>query len=458
MEFDGNEIAGRVLWRGRPGYEEARRSAVWHSRKPARYPDGVLIAETERDVVDAVKLAGERGMRVKARAGGHSWTASSVREDGLLLDLSRLTDFSIDAGTATASVQPGAKGRDFNRALAEHGLFFPTGHCPTIAIGGFLLQGGWGWLSRDLGPACMSVVAVDVVMATGEIVHADAEHNQELLWAARGAGSGYFGVVVRYHLRCHPRPTVLRMSTYVYPRTSIEAVTRWVQEQHDAWPAGLELQLLATGARDATGEPIEGGEPILMLLAFALFSDEDAAAKALTLLDACPERESALIAQVAVNVTLDQLYDVFDDVARPEDASAGDSLWSDAGPDELVPAFVHMVDELPTPRSYVLCWPWIPRPLEGSALTITGRHYVSPFAVWTDPADEPLYDRWAADQVRAVDHLSKGIQLADENLIARPNARYMSDEHAARLEELRARWDPEGRFHGFLFGPITAGS
>ena len=37
-------------------------------------------------------------------------------------------------------------------------------------------------------------MAIDVVTADGELVHADERENADLLWAARGAGPGFFGV------------------------------------------------------------------------------------------------------------------------------------------------------------------------------------------------------------------------------------------------------------------------
>ena len=55
----------------------------------------------------------------------------------------------------------------------------------------------------------MSVEAIDVVTADGELVRADEEQNAELLWAARGSGPGFFGVVTRFHLRLQPRPRVV---------------------------------------------------------------------------------------------------------------------------------------------------------------------------------------------------------------------------------------------------------
>ena len=48
-----------------------------------------------------------------------------------------------------------------------------------------------------------------------------------------------------------------------------------------------------------------------------------------------------------------------------------------------------------------------------------------------------------------MEHLSTGIQLADENLGARP-ARFVSDENLRRLDEIRARYDPDGRFHSWM--------
>jgi FAD/FMN-containing dehydrogenase len=97
-------------------------------------------------------------------------------------------------------------GEELAPALNARGRMFPGGHCPSVGLGGFLLQGGQGWNCRTLGWACESVRAIDIVTADGELVHASEDENTDLLWAARGAGPGFFGVVTRFHLRLHPRP------------------------------------------------------------------------------------------------------------------------------------------------------------------------------------------------------------------------------------------------------------
>jgi hypothetical protein len=54
--------------------------------------------------------------------------------------------------------------------------------------------------------------------------------------------------------------------------------------------------------------------------------------------------------------------------------------------------------------------------------------------------------------MREMEDLATGIQLADENLGARP-ARFVGEEHLRRLDEVRARYDPEGLFHAWMGRP-----
>ena len=134
-----------TFWRGDPGYERARRNAVANGRKPNRFPDVIVRAQTDKDVVEAVRLANTHDLKIGIRSGGHSWAASFLRDGGMLLDLSQMTDFSIATTERTATVRPAVRGADLDLALRNYGLFFPIGHCLPVTLGGFLLQGGFGW-------------------------------------------------------------------------------------------------------------------------------------------------------------------------------------------------------------------------------------------------------------------------------------------------------------------------
>src|SRR5580704_16375527 len=195
-------LAGRLLLRGDAGYEQARTGRIFNARHPDRFPAAVLLARDDEDVAAGVRLAAERGWTVSVRSGGHSWAAWSLRDDALLIDLGGLRDLAYDPATGVVSARPAIQGGlELAPFLAERGRAFSGGHCASVGLGGYLLQGGQGWDGRARGWACQSVVGLDVVTADGALVRASASQNSDLLWAARGAGPGFPGVVTRFRLQ-----------------------------------------------------------------------------------------------------------------------------------------------------------------------------------------------------------------------------------------------------------------
>ena len=295
-------IGGRVFWRGETGYEDARTGALWNGRKPDRFPDVIVQAASDADVIAAVRLARRQGLRIGVRSGGHSWAGSFLRDGGMLIDLSRMNSFTVDADARTASIQPGLIGTDLNRALRKHGLFFPTGHCTSVGLGGFLLQGGFGWNSRLWGPACVSVRGIDVVTADGELWHADEKRSPELFWAARGAGPGFFGVVTRFHLALHPRPKAFLKSDYVYPIEVYDEVLRFVRAVQPK--LSRQMECLVFTRRDITGS---NAGPQALLTAPVIADSREEAIEALAILEQCPVRDRAIVAEVNAVTEFDEL-------------------------------------------------------------------------------------------------------------------------------------------------------
>src|SRR5258705_8391882 len=143
----------KKFFRGADGYETARRETVWNGLLPERFPDVIVQAHDTDDVVAAIRYARDNGHHVGVRSGGHSWAASHLRDGGLLLDVSRLDHCTVDPDRMTADVGPGKVASIFAAELDSQGLFFPSGHCEGIGLGGYLLQGGYGWDSKGVGPA-----------------------------------------------------------------------------------------------------------------------------------------------------------------------------------------------------------------------------------------------------------------------------------------------------------------
>jgi FAD/FMN-containing dehydrogenase len=449
----GRAFDGQAFRRGEDGYEQARRGAVWNARTPARFPELIVIANSEADVAGAVRLAIDQEMKVGVRSGGHSWAGNHVRDGGLLLDLSRLGGVEIDAEARTAAVQPGCRGNELVAALAEHELFFPAGHCVGVALGGYLLQGGYGWNGRVHGPACMSVQAIDVVTAGGELVHASAEQNADLLWAARGSGPGFFGVVTRFHLALQPKPRVVANGLVLYAIEELEEVFAWAQEIAPHVPRNMELMLIVHHG--------DHGELEIAVTGPVLAEDERQARDALALLQTCPALDRAKLAVPYIPVTLDDLYAGVHAAYPDEHRYSADNMWTHAPIEQLLPGLRHIAETMPPAPSHMLWMNWGPGstpapPRADMAYSVEDDTYIALYGVWQDESQDEQNISWATERMREMAGLASGIQLADENLGRRP-ARALSDEHLARLDELRASYDPDGRFHPWMARPDGAG-
>jgi FAD/FMN-containing dehydrogenase len=445
----------RRLEKGAPGYEEARRAASWNALLPDRRPEQIVLARDADDVVAAVAYAREAGLTVKARSGGHSWTASGIREGSVLVDLSAMDRVEHTPGAPTAAVEPGVHGRRLNELLAADGLFFPTGHCSTVALGGFLLQGGWGWNSRSVGPACLSVEAVEVVTAAGELIRASREENPDYWWAARGAGPGFFGIVTRFHLRLYERPAAMRRSFYIYPTEVAAEVLHWAHEIGPQLPPELELGLIATTPRGPDGELVEGGAALLVN-GHALMADEATARESLELLETCPVLERAQVRATQMPTDFAELYSRSDAMEQEGFRWCADNVWTDAGAEELVPVVEDLVQSVPSALSHVLWYPWHPQRFEDAAISIQGNLYLAAYAGWEDPAEDAAMSAWPRRHMERLAPSANGTALADENLVARPS-RFLSPENERRLDTLRQRHDPDGRFLGYLIGDRPVG-
>ncbi|KAK5049020.1 hypothetical protein LTR84_005442 [Exophiala bonariae] len=432
--------------KGDPEYEQTRCNAVWNGHKPERYPDIIIQVNTEEDVVAAVKYAWGEGMKIGVRSGGHSWTASFLRDAGMLIDVSKLNGIAVDPKAGTAVVGPGTHGGDLNGKLQPHGYMFPGGHCPTVGLGGYLLQGGFGWNSRLYGLGCESVIAVDVVLPDGTLVHADADNYSDLYWAARGAGHGFFGVVTHFHLRCHPLPKAIMNSRFWFSVDHLDELISTLDDAHELFPRFLELFLLI--GHDQEGTPGLSAHVRADVLAT---SDSDAR-QALSNLHGLPifakARKTDLFRVLDLSILLDDVGELLE-VGNAE--FVVDNTWMNEPVRNVLPQIHDIVDKLgPAPAHLSFqYWNRNGRPIPDMAHSLEGKVYISHLAIYVDPKD---YEKWARIVPAGIGRLAKkgvGSQLADENLLRRPT-RFMSPANFLRLEKIRRKYDPTRRFHGFM--------
>jgi FAD/FMN-containing dehydrogenase len=444
-------VDDRLVVRGDDGYEQARVGRIFNARRPPRYPVAVLVARDAEDVAAGVRLARERGWPVSVRSGGHSWAAWSLRDGALLVDLGHLDGVDYDPSTGTATAGPATKmGTELAPFLAAHGRSFPGGHCPTVGLGGYLLQGGQGWNGRLQGWACESLIAVDVVTAAGERIHADATQHPDLYWAARGAGPGFPGIVTRFHLRTYEAPAQMWHDTWTFRLEDLEPLLNWL---HDLLPTLDRRAEPVLAATRLPGVPVYPGlahpGTVLLLHTTAMVDSEAEAARLLGVFETGPLAGSEL-GHVRGPTTIEQ-----ESQAQAEQSPEGyryavDCAWTDAPASELAPLLARMWGELDTEHSFSIWYGWAPgRVLPDMAFSVEGNVYIATYAIYSDEADDERYRSWVHDRTAGIASNGVGVYLGDTDFTRRQD-RFLADENYRRLLEIQERWDPEGRLASYL--------
>src|SRR5947207_947675 len=128
IERFSSELQGELLTSDHSEYDAVRR--VWNGTVDKR-PALIARCTGTADVVACVCFAREHELLVSVRGGGHNIAGKGVCEGGLMIDLSRMNDISIDPQKRTARVQGGAKLGDMDRATQAHGLATTAGVVST---------------------------------------------------------------------------------------------------------------------------------------------------------------------------------------------------------------------------------------------------------------------------------------------------------------------------------------
>ena len=208
-------------------------------------PAAIAFCANATDVARCIGFARDHALAVAARSGGHSYAGYSTTT-GLVIDVSLMSGVTSSGGTAI--VGAGARLIDVYSGLAGQGLSIPAGSCPTVGIAGLALGGGIGVMGRLQGVTCDHIVALEVVTAAGEIVHADATTNPDLFWACRGGGGGNFGVVTEFRFSTFPTTDVSLFGLSWPWAAAGQLLPAWLE-----WVAGAPDELWSNCVFEAGG-------------------------------------------------------------------------------------------------------------------------------------------------------------------------------------------------------------
>ena len=240
-------FGGDIIEPGTAAYESARRT-VLASGSPAY----VLRPASTEDVQRAVAFAAGTGRALSVRGGGHSFPGFGTNDDGIVIDLGRLTHTEVvDKERHLVRVGGGATWGRVTADLAPHGLAISSGDTRSVGVGGLTLSGGIGWKVRRYGLALDRVVAAEVVTADGAVEQTSALENPELFWAIRGGG-GNLGIVTTFDFAAHPTTDVFH-GRIAFAAAEAEGVLRGWAEHLRSAPE--ELTSIVELANPFTGGP-----------------------------------------------------------------------------------------------------------------------------------------------------------------------------------------------------------
>lgn len=196
-------------------YKEAVK--IYNPAYSAEHPAFVAFPNSTKDVKRCLQIATRTGVPVAAKSGGHCFAGYSTTDGkGFVISLKNMNQVQIKENKV--SVQAGATWGDVYAALDNTDYVAVGGCVPAVGVGGYILGGGYGMLSRAYGGlACDKAVSFTMVTADGsKLVQASATENPDLFWAMKGGGGGNFGVLVDVTLEVCPRPKKFIWSRLTY--------------------------------------------------------------------------------------------------------------------------------------------------------------------------------------------------------------------------------------------------
>jgi FAD/FMN-containing dehydrogenase len=431
-------VTGRVIAPDDADYDTAR---TVFSGAIDRRPAVIVRVADPSDVSKVVLLAGETGLELAIRSGGHSGAGHSVCDGGIVLDLSEMRGLEIDAERRTAKAETGLTAGDYTVATGAHGLATGFGDSGSVGIGGITVGGGVGYLVRKYGLTIDDLIAADIVTADGQLRQVDAETEPDLFWAIRGGG-GNFGVVTRFQFRLHEVDAVVG-GLLLLPATP-QVIRSFVAEA-EAAPEELSAIINVMTAPPLPFVPTEYHGRIVIMAMMAYSGPPESGQRAIA-----PFRQLATpIADLVRPMRYPDIYAPEEPGYHP--VAAGRTLFADTVDAGAAEAIVGHLQASTAPMAVaqirVLGGAMARVPVEATAFAHRLRPIlVNVAAVYGRTDEAARHEAWASDFAAA---LRQG---------GGAYANFLGDEGAARVREaypgstwdrlstIKARYDPTNLF------------
>ena len=240
-------------------------------------PRAVVLAETQDEVIETVRLCYRLGVPFVARGSGTSLSGGSLPiADGIVIGLNRLNRIlRLDPKARVAVVEPGVINLDVSKAAAPYNLYYaPDPASQSVCtIGGNVAFNSGGVHCLKYGMTSNHILGIKAVLADGEVVTLGGDSLEAAGPDLPGffvGNEGLFGIALEITLRL-----IARVETY----RTVLAAYRSLEEAGNAvsmivasglLPGALEimdpLAIKATEEAAHAGYPLEAGGLLIVEL------------------------------------------------------------------------------------------------------------------------------------------------------------------------------------------------
>lgn len=438
-----SSVRGRIVQPEDADYDEVR--AIYNAMIEKR-PRLIIQCANVADVITAVNFGRENDLETAIRGGGHNGPGLALVDDGLVIDLSPMKGIRVDPDAKTVRVEPGCVWGDVDHATQAFDLATVSGVIASTGVPGLTLGGGHGHLTRKHGLTVDNLLAADVVLADGQLVHTSEDENPDLLWALRGGG-GNFGIVTSFLFRLHAVGNVIAGPMF-WPLEELETTLEWYRDWLPNAPDDIYAYYLEAQVPPADVFPQDiHGQKVCGLMWCCTGSQEQAN----TALEKARGVAQPLFEHVGP-VPYAMLQSLFDDLYPPGLQWYWKGDFVDEITDDAISEHLRF-GEVPTPHSLMHLYP-----VNGAAARVRTSEtaWAHRDANWSmviagvdpNPANKNTISKWARDYWHALHPHSKGaayVNFMMEEGNDRIEATY--GPNLERLRRVKAKYDPHNFFH-----------
>jgi len=438
-----DELSGELILPQDSNYDEAR--TIFNAMIDKR-PGLIVKCKDTEDVIAAIHFARKEGIDVSIRSGGHSGPGLALVDDGLVIDLSPMKGIHVNPEKKKVRVEAGCTWGNVDSATHEHGLATVSGVISTTGVGGLTLGGGHGYLTRKYGLTIDNLTSADVVLADGNLVHANEKENADLFWALRGGG-GNFGVVMSFEYRLYPVKNVMAGPMF-WPIDQLETTLKWYRNWLPNMPDDVYAFYLV--AEVPAGDPFPKeihGEKVCGLLWCYTGPKE----KFDSIVQQARDVAEPLF-EFTGEMPYPALQSMFDELYPPGDQWYWKGDFVKEISDEAINEHLRFA-RVPTPQSTMHLYPvdgavhevgkdetaWNKRDARWSMVIV---------GVDSDPENADKIKNWAREYWKALHPYTLGgsyINFMMEEGQDRVEASY--GDNYKRLQKVKAKYDPDNFFH-----------